>query len=110
MKECIFCRIANKEITKEFTYEDGDFMVFPDINPVKPIHLLIVPKKHVEELLMIDDEEGLMSNMTKVIKKMIIDHKLEDRGYRVIVNGGGAQVINHLHIHLIGPLGKAAKL
>ena len=55
MNDCIFCRIARKEIPKEFTYEDEDIMVFPDINPVKPIHLLIIPKKHIPELHALDN-------------------------------------------------------
>lgn len=109
MDTCIFCKIANKEIPKDFTYEDEDVMVFPDINPVKPIHLLIMPKKHIKDFLMINDER-LMIKLNKTIQRMIKEQKLETKGYRLVVHGGGAQIIDHLHIHLLGPVGKAAQM
>lgn len=107
--DCIFCKIANKEITKEFTYLDEDIMVFPDINPVKPIHLLIVPKKHVTDFLELQ-ETSLWEKIRVVLQRMIGEQKLENRGYRIVINGGGAQIINHLHIHLMGPITKTVKL
>jgi len=98
-------------------------MVFPDIHPLKPVHLLIIPKKHLGDLLMMNDKarppspeseanggQGLMIKLTKVIQKMIKEQKLENKGYRVVINGGGAQIIDHLHLHLMGPLGKAAEM
>lgn len=109
MADCIFCKIRDKIIPKKFTYEDDQVMVFPDINPFKPIHLLIVPKKHIEDFLMINDQ-GLMIKLNDVSQKMIKKFELGDKGYRLVVNGGGAQIIDHLHIHLMGPLGKSAKL
>lgn len=109
MKNCIFCKIRDGIIPKEFTYKDKDVMVFPDINPIKPVHLLIIPKKHIEDLLMVDDK-GLLMKLIKIAQKMIKKFKLENKGYRVGINGGGAQIIKHLHIHLIGPLGKGASM
>jgi histidine triad (HIT) family protein len=109
MQDCIFCKIRDRIIPKEFTYEDKDVMVFPDIHPVRPIHLLIIPKKHIADFLMIDDE-GLTMKITKIIQKMVKEQKLENKGYRVVVNGGGAQGINHLHIHLVGPMGMEAAM
>ena len=106
---CIFCKIRDRIIPKEFTYEDPDVMVFPDIHPLKPIHLLIVPKQHIEDLLMTNDK-GLMMKLTRIIQKMIRKFELENKGYRVGINGGGAQAINHLHIHLVGPMGKSAEM
>jgi len=106
---CIFCKIRDRIIPKEFTYEDSDVMVFPDIHPLKPIHLLIVPKQHIEDLLMTNDK-GLMMKLTRIIQKMIRKFELENKGYRVGINGGGAQAINHLHIHLVGPMGKSAEM
>lgn len=107
--DCVFCKIRDRIIPKEFTYEDEEIMVFPDIYPVKPIHLLIVPKKHIEDLLMMNDQ-GLMMKLIKKAQEMIRKFKLENKGYRVGVNGGGAQAINHLHVHLIGPMGKNAEM
>ena len=109
MVDCIFCKIRDRIIPKEFTYEDKDVMVFPDIHPIKPIHLLIVPKNHIKDLLTMNDKELLMK-LVRIIQKMIKEQKLENKGYRVGVNGGGAQLIDHLHFHLIGPLNKGATM
>lgn len=109
MENCIFCKIRDRIIPKEFTYEDEDVMVFPDIHPVKPIHILIIPKKHIEDLLMINDKV-LMMKLVKISQEMVKKFGLENKGYRVGINGGGAQFIDHLHIHLIGPLGKGASM
>ncbi|EKD65009.1 MAG: hypothetical protein ACD_50C00217G0001 [uncultured bacterium] len=109
MNDCIFCKIANKEIAKEFSYEDDDVMVFPDIHPVAPIHLLIVPKKHIADFLALEDA-GLWGKMREIIQKMIREQQIEDKGYRLVVNGGGAQIIDHLHIHLMGKIGSKVKV
>jgi histidine triad (HIT) family protein len=109
MKDCIFCKIANKEIEKDFIYEDEDLVVFPDIRPAAPLHLLIVPKKHLKDFLMIKDER-LMIKMMKTIQNLVKEQKIEDKGYRLVVNGGGAQLIDHLHIHLMGKIGQKVKV
>ena len=109
MADCVFCKIRDRIIPKEFTYEDEWVMVFPDINPIKPVHLLIVPKKHIEDLLMINDKL-LMMKLTRIIQKMIRKFELENKGYRVGINGGGAQIIDHLHFHLFGPMTKGASM
>src|SRR5574337_1135625 len=101
--DCIFCKIRDREIPKEFTYEDKDLMVFPDIHPIKPIHLLVVPKEHIEDFLELNDAK-LLSGIKNMIDKMVKDNKLDKKGYRISVNGGGAQVINHLHFHVMGPV------
>jgi len=102
--DCIFCKIRDRVIAKEFTYEDEEMMVFPDIQPRKPVHLLVVPKKHVEDYL--DFNDSTLSGKTKnVIDKMIKEQKLDDgRGYRVSVNGGGSQTVKHVHFHVMGPI------
>ncbi len=93
----------------KFIYEDEDVMVFPDIHPAKPVHLLIIPKKHITELLTVD-EPVLFQKLFSVAQKMIQREGLKDKGYRLTINGGGAQIVNHLHIHLLGPLDKTAAL
>ncbi len=107
--ECVFCKIIGKEIPAKLLYEDEDVIVFPDNNPVKPVHLLIVPKKHVEDFIMVDDP-ALFSKLLLVVQKMVAREGLKDRGFRVVLNGGGAQLVLHLHIHLMGPMGKTASL
>lgn len=109
MDNCIFCKIGNKIIPKEFIYEDKDVMVFPDIHPLKPIHLLVVPKKHIRDFLDLQDDI-LFGKIRKVMQEMIKKEKIENKGYRVVANGGGAQFVDHLHFHLLGPLGKAARM
>lgn len=106
---CVFCKIRDRIIKTDFTYEDDDVMVFPDIRPIKPVHLLIVPKRHVADFLDFNNSL-LFEKIRKTIQEMIKQKKLEDKGYRLGINGGGAQLINHFHIHLIGPMGKAAKM
>lgn len=104
--DCVFCKIRDRIIPKEFTYEDNEVMVFPDIHPRKPVHLLVVPKIHAEDYLEFNDSD-LSAKVKLVINKMIKEQKLEDgKGYRVSVNGGGAQVIRHVHFHLMGPVSK----
>ncbi|MGA2967648.1 MAG: HIT domain-containing protein [Candidatus Levyibacteriota bacterium] len=103
MVDCIFCKIRDGVIAKEFTYEDKDVMVFPDIHPIKPIHLLVVPKVHIEDFLEFNEPE-LMTKVKKVIGKIIAKQNLDKKGYRVSVNGGGAQIIRHTHFHLMGPI------
>lgn len=107
MDSCIFCKIAHKEIPKEFTYEDEEVMVFPDISPIKPIHLLIVPKQHIPTIMELEDGD-LIDKIHKVIKDMVVKNKLSDKGFRIVINGGGAQAIDHLHFHLTGPWGHNA--
>lgn len=109
MQECLFCKFATGELKKEFLYEDDDIMVFPDIHPARPVHLLIIPKKHVAELIAVK-EEGLFQKLFSVVQNMIKREGLTDKGYRVSINGGGAQVIDHLHIHLMGPMTKTDKM
>ena len=109
MEDCIFCKLARKEIPKEFLYEDEDIMVFPDIKPVKPVHLLIIPKRHIKELHALDDPT-LFEKLGSVILRMIVKMGLQNKGYRVVINGGGAQMVDHLHVHLMGPIGNTASL
>lgn len=106
---CIFCKIRDREIPKEFLYEDKDVMVFPDINPLKPIHVLVVPKIHMKDFLEFNDK-NLFLKVKTVIDKVIRSQKLSNKGYRVSVNGGGAQIVNHIHFHIIGPIDRSMEM
>lgn len=103
MENCIFCKIAKHEIPKDFTYESDNVMAFPDIHPLRPVHLLVMPKKHFADFLDFEDIK-IWQEMERVIKKLIKANKLEKKGYRLGVNGGGAQLIDHLHVHILGPV------
>lgn len=105
--ECIFCKIAKKEIPATFIYQDDEVMVFKDIHPVRPFHVLIVPKVHVEDTGAVS-EVALFAKLFGVAQKIIVQEQLNGKGYRLEINGGGAQLIDHLHIHLMAPVGKPA--
>jgi histidine triad (HIT) family protein len=109
MMDCLFCKFASGEIKKEFTYQDEDIMVFPDIRPIKPVHLLIVPKKHIPDFTALEDDK-LLGRIRHTIQQIVKNQEIENSGYRIVINAGGAQAIDHLHFHLTGPWGKAAEL
>lgn len=102
---CIFCKIANKEIPANIVYEDDKFIAFKDINPKAPIHFLIVPKKHILSVdhLEIQDKE-LMGKLFLVAQKIARKQGVAKSGYKLVFNvgKGGGQLINHLHLHLLG--------
>lgn len=104
MEDCIFCKIINKEIPSENLYEDDKFLAFKDINPSAPIHVLITPKKHINSINELGEEDKeLMGEMLLLAKKIAKDLKTSD-GYKLSFSVGrkGGQVINHIHLHLMG--------
>lgn len=104
--DCIFCKIANKEIPSTFLYEDEFVVAFNDISPVAPKHILVIPKKHIASLLELTNEHSqLMAQiMTSVIPKIAKEQDLEEKGFRVVVNTkeDGGQTVPHLHFHILG--------
>ena len=109
MENCIFCKIVKKELPAKFVYEDQDIVAFPDIHPVRPVHIILIPKEHVSELIAVEKPE-LFQKLLTAAQKVIGDQQLKDKGYRVVINGGGAQLIDHLHVHVMGPVKKTASL
>ena len=104
MSDCIFCMIANKEIESEIVYEDELITVFKDAGPVAPVHVLMVPKRHIAGIDDVTEEDAdLLSHMMLKIKEVAAICELEN-GYRVVINCGedGQQTVQHLHIHIIG--------
>lgn len=102
MSDCIFCQIAAEKSPAKFEYKDKNLVVFADINPRAPIHFLIVPRRHIKEFMDASDE--IFSKMLVVANKLIKKYNLDKRGYRLVVNGGGAALIDHLHLHLLGEI------
>lgn len=104
MSECIFCKIANKEIPSNIAYEDDRIVVFHDLQPQAPVHVLIIPKKHISSLddLQAEDAELIGYIMMKV-KNIAAELGLVN-GYRLVNNCGedGQQTVKHLHFHLLG--------
>ena len=105
MSDCIFCKIANKEIPSKVIYEDSTILVFEDVEPQAPVHVLLIPKKHIPSLNHI--EEGMVEVVSHIFVKIpYLAEQLgvQDTGYRIIANCGedGGQSVGHLHYHLLG--------
>lgn len=101
--DCLFCKIVQRQIPAEIIYEDDNLVVFPDINPSADVHLLIVPKKHlagIQELGASNQE--LLGQIYETVNKLIKEKIKVNNLYRVVVNGGKAQHVPHLHFHLLG--------
>ena len=103
--DCLFCKIINKEIPSDFIYENDRVVVFRDINPQAPVHLLIVPKKHIRSINDITDEDlGIISEMVMIARDVAKKESVAESGYKLFFNveKGGGQIIFHIHLHLIG--------
>ena len=104
---CIFCQIVAHQLPANIVYEDNDLAVFKDINPSAPIHLLIVPKKHLDSLNSVDEKNaGIVTKMVMTAKRIAEEQKTQN-GYRLLMNTGreAGQVVFHLHLHLMGGWG-----
>ncbi len=104
MEDCLFCKIIKGEIPSKKVYEDEEILAFCDINPEAPIHILVVPKKHITSLAYIKKEdEVLIGKIFGVINKISEEQGFKEDGYRVITNCGenGGQSIKHLHFHIL---------
>ena len=105
MSDCIFCKIINKEIPSTIVYEDETVIAFNDVNPAAPIHILVVPKKHIETLLDVKEEDSLViSHIYQVINKIAEKENFAQNGFRVIANCGkdSGQEVMHIHFHVLG--------
>lgn len=110
MSDCIFCKIAAKELPSETVYEDDQVLAIKDINPLAPVHLLLITKKHITSLNDVSSEdEGLMGHILMLAQKLAQEFGVAESGYRVVTNIGkeGGQAVPHLHFHVLGgkPLG-----
>ena len=104
MADCIFCKIANKDINSNLVYEDESVVAFRDLNPQAPQHILIVPKKHVANITELQDKDLAAHIFTEVVPKIAEEVGVAEKGFRLVINTGeeGGQTVNHLHVHLIG--------
>jgi len=104
-KDCLFCQISQGKTSTEILYENETLVVFSDINPAAPVHLLIVPKKHIRSVNdLSDDDQPILAELVMVARKMAVKQGIDKSGYRIFINveRGGGQVIFHLHMHVIG--------
>lgn len=105
MEDCLFCKIAKGEIPSKKVYEDDLVYSFWDINPEAPVHILIVPKKHIESVNELKEEDSaLIAHIFEVAKQIVREQGIAQNGYRIVNNCGvdGGQTVMHLHFHLLG--------
>lgn len=104
MHDCIFCKIVAKQIPAEYLYEDEYFIVFKDIHPKAKVHVLAVPKLHVDSLMALTEQEGEMIGHLMVQLPKIATQLGLSAGFRTVINTGkaGGQEVFHLHVHVLG--------
>ncbi|MDO8600180.1 MAG: histidine triad nucleotide-binding protein [bacterium] len=105
--DCIFCKIAQGEVSSEIEYEDGEIKAFKDIRPSAPVHILVIPKEHVESIAYLQENHSdMIAKLIYRAKQIAAEKGL--KGYKLVFNVGreGGQVIDHLHLHLLGGWGR----
>lgn len=105
MEDCIFCKIARGEIPSKKVYEDETVLAFHDIDGKAPVHVLVIPKKHIQNIISFEEEDrALQNHLLDVIKKVAEEMGVSETGFRVVANTGadGGQTVNHLHFHILG--------
>jgi histidine triad (HIT) family protein len=103
--DCIFCQIAAGKIPGDILYQDDEIIAFRDINPQAPVHLLIIPRKHITSLAQLEETDSpLFGKMVNAANRLARSEGVSESGYRLAVNCGddGGQIVPHLHLHLIG--------
>jgi len=104
MEKCIFCRIANHQMPTRIIYEDEEVIAFHDINPQAPVHLLIIPRKHIPKIDDLQtDDQALMGKLIYTARQLADQLGFKDSGYRLVINNGrdGGQDIYHIHLHML---------
>ena len=105
MQDCIFCRIASGQIKAKVVYQDQQVVAFRDINPQAPVHILIIPKKHIERFsLMREEDFPLLQDIHRAAQIVAKSENLIQEGFRIVTNEGknGGQSVEHLHYHVLG--------
>lgn len=113
MSDCIFCKIIQREIPSDIVYEDQEVIAFKDIQPLAPVHIIIIPKIHLRSVNDVTPEyEPLIGRIFGVIRRLAQELGVNESGYRVVTNTGtdGGQIVGHLHFHLLGGQALNAKI
>jgi len=104
MTDCVFCRIIKKEIPSRIVHEDDETLAFEDLHPQAPVHILVVPKKHIDSLSNITKtDQPLLGSLLAAVNKLAAARNLTRTGFRTVINAGpdGGQTVCHLHVHLL---------
>ncbi|XLQ20144.1 MAG: histidine triad nucleotide-binding protein [Candidatus Moraniibacteriota bacterium] len=105
MNNCIFCKIKDKEIPAKLEYESNNVIAFADVNPIAPVHILIIPTRHIESMNDIDENNSsIISEMFEVAVSIAKQKGISEGGYKLLIRTGehGGQEVPHIHLHLIG--------
>lgn len=107
MEDCIFCKIIKKEIPVEILYEDDLVLAFSDAHPIAPVHVLIIPKKHIKSINELEankENEIIAGRLILVAKKIAEEKGIAKDGYKLLIRTGkhGGQEVSHIHLHLLG--------
>jgi len=105
MSDCIFCKIIAGEIPAKKIYEDDETLAFLDINPASPVHFLVIPKKHINNIFELEEtDKALIGRLLYKAKELAKEHGCEEKGGRFVINAKkeGGQTVDHLHIHFLG--------
>jgi histidine triad (HIT) family protein len=103
-ENCIFCKISDRKIPSKVVYEDQHVFAFEDVNPQAPVHILVVPKKHLPDIQsMVEADRELVGHLFLAAAKIAADKGLVEKGYRTVINNGAGagQTVFHLHLHIL---------
>jgi len=104
-QDCIFCKIAAGELNTKFVFENDELVAFRDIRPQAPVHILIIPRRHIERINQLTDSDAkLVGNIVLVANQLAKNENISDSGYRLVFNCGrdSGQEVEHIHLHLFG--------
>ncbi|MGQ9705821.1 MAG: histidine triad nucleotide-binding protein [bacterium] len=104
MEDCIFCKIVRDDVVSNKIIETDDVIAFDDIHPQAPVHIQIIPKRHISSIKDVKVGEGILEKMFDVANKIAIERGISEQGYRLVINCGplAGQSVMHLHLHLLG--------
>ena len=105
MEDCLFCKIINKEIKSSIVFESDNVLIFEDISPKAPVHLLAVPKKHIASILEIEKlDSAVLKELMEAMGRVALEMGLDEEGFRIVTNtgSGAGQSVEHLHFHIMG--------
>ena len=103
--DCIFCQIVAGEVPSQILYQDEELIAFPDIKPLTPTHVLIIPKKHIPSLLHLSEADlPVIGHMVNIANQLAKSEGISQSGYRLVLNCGNdaGQIVPHIHMHLLG--------
>jgi histidine triad (HIT) family protein len=103
--ECVFCKIVSGEIPAKVVHRDDDVVAFEDIRPAAPVHLLIIPTRHIASIREVGEDDGaVVTKLIATANRLAVDRGVSEQGFRLNINAGpyGGQTVYHLHLHLLG--------